>query len=96
VRIFLHIDNPLAARVQQQLAAGHAWAGCHIGRVDGIHISALHQSILLGVDRLAGIEVRAAWRIPTRASMRVSATEMIGHINIITVRKPSRDAVVPC
>lgn len=61
--VLLHIDDPLAARVQQQLAAGHAWAGRHVGRVDGIHVSALEQGVLLGVDRLTAIEVRATWRL---------------------------------
>ena len=63
MRVFLHIDDPLAARVQQQLTAGHAWAGRHVGCVDRVRVSALEQSVLLGMDRLAAIKVRAAWRL---------------------------------
>ena len=106
VRVFLHIDDPLAARVQQQLAAGHAWAGRHVGCVDGIHVSALEQCILLSMDCLAAIEVRATWRLGPFTSMamdryvvslhRHEVSVLMMTSDLIAVRKPSRDAVVPC
>jgi hypothetical protein len=92
--VLLHIDDPLAARVQQQLAAGHAWAGRHVGCVDGVHVAALEQGVLLGVDRLTAIEVRATWRLSPRASM--GKPDRVPWVMLVAVRKTGRDAVVPC
>ena len=59
VRIFLHKDDPLAAGVEQQLDTGHARAGCHVARVDAVDVLALEHGVLLRVDRLTAIKVRA-------------------------------------
>lgn len=91
--VLLHINDPLATRVQQQLAACHAWAGRHVGSVDGIHVTTLEQGILLSVDRLAAIEVRTAWGLGSRAGMR--KPDRVPRVMLIAVRKTSRNAVVP-
>src|SRR3989304_3660974 len=72
VRIFLHIDDSLAACVEQQFNASHTRTSCHVGCMDGIHVSTLKQSILLCVDCLTAIEIRTTWCLSPGTGMRMN------------------------
>lgn len=93
MRVLLHKDNSLTCGVEQQLDAGHARAGRHVRRVDGIDIPTLEHGVLLSVDRLTGIQALATWRVGSTAS--VWKSNRVEWVMVVAVRKASRDAVVP-